>query len=246
MKRENEAYKAEPLAGSAPPLEDLVWRDRWLTTREKILRAVRESDGASVEITPYIATLPTWDFNALVSPCFSGKHHIMYFERGLARYLYDYARVVCWIVPPFPNDFLWNEAKLVRLVSSRSGYLMPPQSSEFMLTTLDYYLSTGTSTTSRERVSLAPDSMHLCNSLLLGMFTFILLHEQAHLTLGHVAERRRGREIEFEADRYAIELMMEIYGRQGFSCAFAFWTADVALGAFSLFRGRTRRSRVRS
>jgi hypothetical protein len=233
VRQESATYMAEPLAASAPRFEDLVWRDRWLCTRENILRAVRKSNGASIEITPYIATLPTWDFNALVSPCFSGKHHIIYFERGLARYLSDYALVVCWIVPPFPKDCLWNETELVRLVSSRSGYTMPPQSSEYMLRTLDYYLAGSIS--DHGSISLPPDSVHLYIHLVMGMYTFILLHEQAHLALRHVVERRKGYEIEFEADRFAIELMMEIYGRQGFSRAFAFWTADVVLRAFTFF-----------
>jgi hypothetical protein len=34
---------AKPLPSSAPRLEDLVWRDRWLSIREKALRQLIEA-----------------------------------------------------------------------------------------------------------------------------------------------------------------------------------------------------------
>jgi hypothetical protein len=233
QKQETAEFMARELAPSAPSFEDLVYRDRWLSIREKIIQATRASYGSPVDMLPYIATLPTWDFNALVD-CF-GEHHIIFFERGLSRYLSDYARMVSWMMPPFPKDCLWNEKALVRMVSTRTGYTMPPASSEYMLRTLGEYLGGGITISDELSISLPPYNRHLFIHLYMGMSTFVLLHEQAHLWLRHVADDRHGRDIEFEADRYAVELMMEMEGQQGLSRAFAFWTADTALRAFTFF-----------
>lgn len=231
-KRDLRAHMATPLAASSPRFEDVVARDRWLRVREKIIRKRRAVGVASADPVPYVATLPSGDLNAVVTRCLDGEHEILFFERGLSRYLTDFALVVSWIMPPFPTDARWNDAALATI---RPRYTMPPQSSRYLLATLGGYLGDGMPGRHAPKIALPRHNAHLFVDVLLGMFEFVFLHEQAHVTLGHVAERRRGHDVEFEADRHAVAVMSRLERRRDFSSPFAFWTADLLLRAFTIF-----------
>jgi hypothetical protein len=231
-KARTEAYMARPLAPPSTRFEDASSRDRWLSVREKITMDSERVGAPRMEIVPHLATLPSGDLNAVVTRCHEGAHEIIFFERGLERYLRDFALLVCWMVPPMPEDFLWNDRGLALI---RGPYTMPPQSSQYFLSTLGAYLGGGTPFQNQMNTALPGHNAHLFIFLTLGLFEFVLMHEQAHVTLGHVAERRRGHEVELEADRHAARVLAKLAQDSDRSRAFSLWTSDLALRALSIF-----------
>lgn len=231
-KAETEAYMARPLAPPPTRFEDASSRRRWLGVRDGIMARSERAGTPSIKIVPHLATLPSGDLNAVVTRCHEGADEIIFFERGLERYLRDFALLVCWMVPPMPKDFLWNERGLATI---RGFYTMPPQSSQYFLSALGAYLGGGTPSQNQMKIALPGHNAHLFIFLSLGLYEFVLMHEQAHIALGHVAERRRGHAVELEADRHAAQILAKLAQDSGRSAAFSLWTSDLALRALSIF-----------
>lgn len=226
------AYMARPLAPPPMRFEDASSRDRWLSVRQGIMQSERAGAPRMV-IVPHLATLPSGDLNAVVTSCHgAAADKIIFFERGLERYLLDFARLVCWAVPPMPEDFLWNDRGLAMM---RGFYTMPPEAFQYFLSTLSAYLGGGTPLQNQSNIALPEHNAHLFFFLALGLFKFVLMHEQAHITLGHVAKRQRGPEVELEADCNAARALAKLAQDDGGSRAFSLWTSDLALRALSIF-----------
>jgi hypothetical protein len=66
------------------------------------------------------------------------------------------------------------------------------------------------------------------------MAQFVLMHEQAHISLGHFSDRRFGHDVETEADVAACAALSSLHAGTGASWALPIWAADTALAAFKL------------
>ena len=185
---------------------------------------------SEVDFTPYVATLPSGDVNARVSKDWSGQHTIMFLEQGLVRYLSDFAKIVTWVVPPLPLETLYDDRKIARLPTR---YTMPPQSSQYLIGSLGSYAASGSPYLSHTTIPSANYNRKLALVVFRYMLEFVLVHEQAHLSLGHLQKSETDWEFEYEADLTAAALVTTLAAHQG-AWAAAFWGCDLALVALKM------------
>jgi hypothetical protein len=209
--------------------EDTRVRQRWIGLQQDLAEKFK-AIGVPYEMSPYVATLPSGDINARVSQSFGSDDLIIFLDNGLLRYLLDFACLVAWAVPPIPVDVLLSDDALRKV---KGPYTMPTEASNQFTATLSTYIFKGTPNLNEEIRSVPHYNVGLFYWLIVKMASFVLMHEQAHISLQHFSHRRFGHDVETEADVAAVAALSSLHHVMG-SWAVPIWAADLVLVAFKL------------
>ena len=93
------------------------------------------------------------------------------------------------------------------------------------------YIFNGTPNINNKKGAIPNYNRGLFYWLLVKMAAFVMMHEQAHIGLNHISERRFGRDVEIEADAFAADALSSLDGVNGLSWAVPIWAADLVLVA---------------
>ncbi|QHG19713.1 hypothetical protein [Nostoc sp. ATCC 53789] len=178
---------------------------------------------------PFLATLPSGDVNARIVEEPKTGTPIMFFNHGLFRLLYDFAKLTAWATPPLSIKQLSNDSALMNLARK---YTIPFQASEFFAASLYAYVVSG----SPIAISLPiPEPIHnlpISIALLNHMERFIVAHELAHIHEHHLDESPTWQQ-EYEADALSLGLISTLAHEDFGSWAIGYWACELALIAFN-------------
>jgi hypothetical protein len=180
---------------------------------------------------PHLATLPTGDVNARAVTDPDSQSPVIFFEQGLIRYLYNFAQLVAWAIPPLSWEQLSDDKALTQLVRR---YTMPPAASGSFVKALYTYVSSGAVRSATQ--SIIPQPKHnipVAATIVSLMERFVMAHELAHVACGHLP-LKQAPEHEFEADIYALSTMVAVAQARGQYCAVSLWACDLALTSFHI------------
>lgn len=124
----------------------------------------------------------------------------------------DFAKLVCWTVPEISIDHLHSDALIAQIPQV---YTMPGQASLNFLSSFNSYLTEGNPLHSVRRIGFPEYNAHLYHLLLLDMMKFVVLHEQAHVRLGHLTDKKTGWESELQADADAARILSALSAARG-------------------------------
>lgn len=185
------------------------------------------TSGRALEPSAIVATLPSGAVNARIINNSAIGVPVVFFERGLFRFLQTFALLVGWAAPPIPL----NDAEIMR--QDWQQYMEPSEASRYFADALATYIIEGTPRV--QFVPMPPSNAITVTTILDLMERFVLAHELSHLNLGHLVCPRMSHE--FEADSAALVAVTESAVQYG-SRAVGIWACDLALGAFEfLYRG---------
>ncbi|WP_422038403.1 hypothetical protein [Roseibium sp.] len=225
-----EADAAEPKLPKFA-LEDELVRQRWFRIQTVLEEQAMRHVGQPLHLLPYIATLPEGDINARVVPTLDGDNYVIFYDHGMMRYLRDFAALVCWFVPPIDPKALMDDRAITQLPRSHT---FPPGAIDMCLNTLRRYIYEGTPEANAPYVPVPQWNRHLFVPVFQNMLSFVVIHEQGHVRLGHYATNRFGPSPETEADGNAAFLISYQAMLGGQSWSVPFWCVDLALIAFRM------------
>lgn len=194
------------------------------------LQEALRATGNPINPAPLLASLASGTVNALIFEEPKTKVSVIFFERGLFRFLHAFGHLIGWAIPILSPRQMMNDRELAR-VSRR--HAMPIQTaSRLFRTALFDYVVQGTPAL----VVPAPEhNLDACIMLLNYMETFVMAHELSHLTQGHLRSPYRDKngawDQEFEADASALSMMNTFSSTLHHSWAFSFWACDLTLTA---------------
>ena len=173
----------------------------------------------------YLASLPSGSPDARVVIERTTKAPVIFFEQGLMRFLYDFGMLVAWATPPLSPAQLSDDATLAKLPRS---YTMPYDASGYFAGSLVAYVVDGTPITNASPIPRPNHNMFLAATLVTLMERFVMAHELAHITLGHLAIPADVSQ-EFAADARGLVTMDARARADGISWAMSYWACDLAL-----------------
>ena len=179
--------------------------------------------GRPIAPRPYFATLPSGQVDARIVRELKTRSPVVFFERGLFNYVYDFALLTGWAVPILSLEQMADDAMLATL-SPR--HAIPPATGIFFASSLLAYVTNGNSDLKREPIPKPPDNAFVPMQLVVQMERFVMAHELAHLALGHL-DRNAEAGDEFEADALGGQTLTELSLDEGGSWAMGFWGADL-------------------
>ena len=183
--------------------------------------------GQSLVQNVFLATLPSGDVNAIVAREPYTNTQIVFFEQGLFQFLRDFARLIGGITIPLTPQQLRSDAALAQLPRR---YTMPVAASEYFIGMLGGYVVEGTPLANS--VSLPLPTHNMFTTLLLSslMERFVMAHELAHVMRGHL-NKKQAKKQEYEADAFALALVIQSAQESPGSWAVGFWACDLVLTA---------------
>lgn len=179
---------------------------------------------------PYLASFPSGDVNARIRTEPTTQAPVIFFEQGLMRFLYDFGQLIAWATPPLSPAELSDDEALARLPRS---YQMPEVASVSFMGSLHAYAVSGTPIANPSPFPKPTHNMFVATMLVTLMEWFVMSHELAHLTLGHLP-KPPDRSLEFEADARGLVTMSGQARAGGHSWAVSYWACDLALSCFHL------------
>jgi hypothetical protein len=177
----------------------------------------------------FLATLPSGDVNATISIEPDTGAPVIFFEQGLFQFFYDFVLLVGWAVPPLSPQHLSDDMTLTQL---RRRYTMPLHASEFFAATLYAYVVAGTPILAPSPLPRPTHNLLICMVLLAQMERFAMVHEMAHLTLGHLNESPKW-DHEHDADAAGLALVSKLAHENLGSWGVGFWACDLVLTSFN-------------
>jgi hypothetical protein len=180
-----------------------------------------------------LATLASGQVNALIKD-YDSNTVVIFFERGLFHYFFEFAVALGWCLPPLGPLELTDNAALMALISVPSRYTMPYEAPQILINVMHRYVVQGTPWAS-EHGSVGPAGHNVILTILLlsAMERFVMAHEISHVRLGHLDTPYNDQEDawdqEFGADRAGFGLVLT--DGSGISRAVLFWSCDLALTA---------------
>jgi hypothetical protein len=105
------------------------------------LNSALDRAGGSAAPWPLLATLAAGQVNAKLSRDQKSGVNVIYFERGLFLYFYEFAITLGWCLPPIGLQQLVDDTKLSSIPGS---YTMPPEASSASTSLLYRYVVQGT------------------------------------------------------------------------------------------------------
>lgn len=195
-------------------------------------------EGRAIAPRPLLATLPSGNVNANALTVPFTNISVIFFEQGLFQFLYDFAMVAGWAIPPLTRQQLTSDRELRNIPSS--PYTMLYQASEFATASLYAYSVAGTPLATPEPPARPAHNLLLAYMMLQQMQRFALAHELGHLALGHLGAQPSMQD-EYDADGFALRLACDLARRDFGSWAVGYWAADLMLVALNCFyRALTR------
>lgn len=183
----------------------------------------------------FLATLPTGDVNARtkVEP-YTGSP-VLFFERGLFQFIYDFAMLVGWAVPTISLSELRDD-KTLRRLRLRGSYTIPQVASQHFVGSLYAYVVSGPPLAGESPVTPPAHNSFLHRVLVGEMTQFVMAHELAHVTLGHLEKSQQNAteqwKEEYEADLTGLLALCRLAQKTGRSIGAGFWASDLALTCF--------------
>ena len=199
------------------------------------LRASLDRHGEFPQSVPLVATLPSGDVNARLLLVPGSNTVVVLFEQGLFNLFFEFAKLVAWSVPPLdPTDFAHDPS----LATGSLDIAMPPDQARSFYNTLYAYVVGGNPLRGSTRIEKPVHNLFVAASLLQEMEFFVMAHELAHLTEGHLAKLSPSSEEswqqEYESDEHAVHACSRRAHETSGSSILAWWAADVVLGLFFL------------
>jgi len=180
----------------------------------------------------FLASLPSGDMNARISPVPKTKQMVLFFEQGLFYFLHDFAALASWAAPDLPPTGFTDDV----LAAIHQKHTMPLQASELFASSLYSYVVEGNPGAGSPRVPQPEGNAFLAEVLFIWMIKFVFLHEFAHITNGDLAKQDLGREAawkcEYSADASATGFLTKV-SRRTDNWGLAFWACDLVLIAFN-------------
>jgi hypothetical protein len=189
------------------------------------MNALRGVWASSPRAEPYLASLPSGDPSARIAIEWKTNAPVIFFEHALMQFIHDFGVVVAWATPPVGIEVLYDDNALINLPCS---YQMPEIASVSFLNLLEAYVVSGTPTATAAPIPKPTSNMFLASAIVSQMEWFIMAHELAHLSLGHLGIPRL-QEHEFAADEGGLVTMTEVARRNGAGWALSLWACDLAL-----------------
>jgi hypothetical protein len=192
--------------------------------------ALRGVWAASTTPEPYLASLPSGDVNARIRNERATGATVIFFEQGLMRFLYDFGQLIAWASPPISPAELNEDEALVHLPRS---YQMPEIASVSFMDSLYAYAVSGTPLDTPTPFPKPEHNMFLASILVTLMERFVMAHELAHLTLGHVPKTPT-HELEYEADVQGLMTLTAQAHTSNLSWGLTYWACDLTLTCFHI------------
>jgi hypothetical protein len=202
-----------------------------LTTTLAQLQGALDRNGSSKSSRPLLATLASGEVNARISKDIDSNEVVIFFERGLFHYFFEFAVALGWGLPPLGIPQLINNAELNSIPSRAT---LPDEAFGIFTGVMYRYVVQGAPWASEHgSVGPAGDNVILTMLLLSMMERFAMAHEISHARLGHLDNPRIDKagawNQEFAADRASLGLVLD--NDSGTSRAVLFWSCDLALTA---------------
>ena len=215
-------------AGAPTPFED---PNRYPTLAMIFdgLHADLSAKGQRISPRPHLATLPSGNVDARVLLEPKTRAPIIFFERGLFQFFYDFVLIAGWAVPPLSLQQLSNDAALAELPPR---YLMPQEAPGYFSASLYAYVVEGSPALKRSPIPRPSHNLFAPVFLLEHMERFVMAHELAHITLGHL-NKAPAVEDEYEADARGFEIVSTLAHQQAGSWSMGYWAVDLALVALN-------------
>ncbi|NEU77627.1 hypothetical protein [Nostoc sp. UIC 10630] len=217
-----------------PPPTYFETRSSYLTMA-MLFDTVGDAFGKALRELPFPATLPSGDVNARIVLEPKTKAPVMFFEQGLFRFFMDMAQLIAWATPPLCPAQLNDDFALTQLVRH---YTMPFQASESWAGSLYTYVASGSPIANPTPLPRPNHNLFVAILLLGYMERFVMAHELAHITLGHLGKKPKNVleawEQEYEADEQSLVVLSELARRSGISWATCFWGCNLALTCFDI------------
>lgn len=190
-------------------------------------RALAALGATPINPAPAFATLPSGVVNARVVIEPRTRVPVIFVERGLFHYFLDFCHLVGWFAPPFPARLLDED-----LIGNPRSYAMPFEATQYFWQALGSYSFEG-STTSTSRVPRPEHNAIICPVLLTLMERFVMVHEMAHVQLGHLNGPEKS-DHEFAADVASLKLVTNMTRQDGVGWGIGYWACELALLAINL------------
>jgi hypothetical protein len=154
---------------------------------------------------------------------------IIFFEHGLFRFLYDFAKLTAWATLPLSPKQLSDDSALANLARR---YTMPFQASEFFAASLYAYVVSGSPISTSSPIPEPTDNLPVSIVLLNHMERFVIAHELAHIHEHHLEEPFAWQQ-EYEADALSLGLVSTLAHDNYGSWAIGYWACELVLIAFN-------------
>lgn len=230
-------YGPEPsIAFEAVNLRKPDWQSAFPYENSQLIRiltavySIRKTHVAQRGRDPTFASLPSGQPNALVMIEPRTETPIIFFERGLFQYFYDFARLVAWGFPPLTEAQVHSTKALAKLPNR---YTRPFESTGYFAGLLHAYAASGAPLLGQSPLPNPPDE-NLAILLVNYIEQFVLAHEFAHVTEQHALLAKHGHDresLEFEADRIGLETLSAVVAGEGHCWPLGPWAIDIALSA---------------
>lgn len=188
--------------------------------------------GTGTKFPVFLASLPSGDMNARISPVPKTKQPILFFEQGLFQFLRDFAALASWAAPELPPEGYTDPV----LVAIAQKHTMPVPASELFGSSLYSYVVEGNPGVGAPRVPPPEANAYLMEVLFIWMMKFVFLHEFAHIVHGDLEKTYTSRDAswncEYSADISAVGFLTEVSGITD-NWGLAFWACDLVLIAFN-------------
>lgn len=193
------------------------------------------ADEGQTEPLPLVASLPSGDVNAkiLVEP--TSMQPIVFFEQGLFSFVFDFVLVISRSLSrfdPVQMDALDAPSILPRKLP------LSPEVVDFLYSSVLSYVAQGNPKTSKQS-NLSPDhNLLLAVRLVQELEWFIMAHELAHLSEGHLSEAAGDAagnwKQEYAADAIAFRRLAHRAQATSGTWVLAAWACDSAVLMFQL------------
>lgn len=186
----------------------------------------------AVRTLPLLATLPSGETNAGISVEPTTGTPIIFFERGLFQFVYNFCLCIAWAMPHLTLQQFGDDSALDALPLT---YTMPPEASLLFVDLMVSYVTRGSPVPATPPPFPAQNAF-AASGLLQRMEDFIMLHELRHLANKDIDQPSVDKETawqqEYQADIDAAALTILRHASSGI--AISFWSCYLALTAFHL------------
>lgn len=213
----------------------------WFRSMSMTLGTLRESLDGKEQLpdpAPFLSSLPSGDVNAKIVIEPSTKAPVIFFEHGLFRFFYHFSQVAFAAMPPISGKLMVGSAPFNELPDH---FQLSYELENYLYNSVCNYVIEGSPRVPNDMASSFQTPAY--NLMLVGLLVqemelFVMAHEIAHYTRGHLAHLPRDQEEawrrEYEADEVALAMVTKHAHISGLSWAIAAWAADTVFGVFHL------------